>query len=347
MQISKSIFGEHKNEAVDLFQLENDAGMTVKIMTYGATVTSFTVPDAEQGSIDIVCGFDNFSSYFDEKYLANSPYFGGTIGRYAARIKDGKISVNGVDYQLACNAAENHIHGGVVGFDKRMWTAETIEQENSVGVKMSLVSADGDEGYPGEVSVSVTYLLTNAGELVISYEATTTKDTPLSLTNHSYFNLTGFNESVHEHQLQLTGSSYLVADDTCVPVGEVAQVEGTVWDYRTQKSVNDVFDEQAMGFEHYYVYDKTFGELSKVVTVTEPKSGRRLDVSTTEPGGLFYTGFYTSDELKRESGAKFGQFRGFCIETSRYPNGSNIEDSPASITKAGETYKSTTVYKLS
>lgn len=361
LNISKQFFGEVEGKAVDLYSLTNSIGMTVKVMTFGASVTSFTVPDAapdthpnvRHGSVNIVCGFDNLAGYFDETYLANSPYFGGTIGRYAARIKNGKIKVNGTEHQLACNAAENHIHGGSVGFDKRLWLAETIEQTHAVGVKMSLVSEDGDEGYPGEVTVSVTYLLTNDGELVIHYEANTTKDTPLSLTNHTYFNLTGFKESVHHHQLQLAGSSYLVADETCVPVGEVAQVEGTVWDYRQQKSINDVFAEQSMGFEHYYIYDKACGEpskwdeLSKVVTVTEPKSGRKLEVSTTEPGGLFYTGFYTSNELKRENGDQYGQFRGFCIETSRYPNGSNIEGSPASITKAGETYQSTTVYKVS
>ncbi|MBK1875263.1 aldose epimerase family protein [Pelagicoccus mobilis] len=348
MKISKSDFGEFEGKPVDLFTLENGNGVVVKITTYGGTVTSIVVPDAKGGSSDIACGFDTLDGYFADAYKANSPYFGCLVGRYAARVKDGKVTVDGQDYQLATNDGANHIHGGVKGFDKCLWDVVcAVEEADAAVLTLSLDSPDGDEGFPGNLKVEVEYRLNAENELRIHYSATTDKASPVSLTNHTYFNLNGFSDKVLDHTLQLDSDKYLVCDDTGVPLGEEAQVAGTVTDFNEPKRVGDAFEELEMGFEHYYVFKKPVGELAKVATVTEPTSGRTLEVFSSEPGTLFYTGRYTSDELRRESGAQFGQFRAFCVETSKYPNGPNIEGAPNSILKPGETYDDTTVYKFS
>ncbi|AWB65077.1 galactose-1-epimerase [Saccharobesus litoralis] len=345
MKISTQAFGTFKNQDVSLFVLSNDNGVEIKLTNYGATMTSLVVPEGDK-QVNLVCGFDTLEGYFSEKYKANSPYFGCTVGRYAARIKDGKFTLDGVEYTLDTNDGPNHLHGGVEGFDKRLWQAETVENEQEIGVAFTLVSEDGDQGYPGKVNVGVTYWLNNSNEIRIEFKADTNKATPLSLTNHTYFNLSGFKNNIKSHQLKLNASQYLAVDETNVQPGDRAPVENTVWDYRESKAISAVFAETDMGFEHFYVYDKPFGELADVAWINDPESGRSLTVATTEQAGLFYSGVYTSDELCRESGDQFGQFKGFCVEASRFPNGPNIEDSPASITTPSEGFTSTTVFKL-
>lgn len=348
MNITKAPFGDHQGTPVELYTLENDNGITVKITTYGGTVTSLVVPDQNGDRGDIACGFDTLEGYFSDEYKANSPYFGCLVGRYAARIKDGKFTVDGQEHQVATNDGPNHLHGGMVGFDKVVWTADDARTEDKAAVLvLSRTSPDGEESFPGNLEVTVEYRLTNENELRILYSATTDKATPVSLTNHTYFNLNSFQDKVLDHQLQLSSDRYLVPDETNVPVGEEAKVAGTVCDFNKAKRIGDAFEELPMGFEHFYAFDNPDGELQKVAEVTEPTSGRKLEVLTTEPGTLFYTGRYTSDELQRESGDQFGQFRGFCIETSKYPNGPNIEGAPRSVLQPGETYQETTVYKLS
>jgi len=347
-KISSSPFGVVEGREVLLYSLENCNGMTVKITNYGGTVTSIVIPDSHGSSSDIVCGFDTLEEYFSDEYKANSPYFGCLVGRYAARIKDGAFTLDGQDYQVATNDGPNHLHGGIKGFDKIVWDiAGTSEEPDAVALRLSLNSPDGDESFPGNLKVEVEFRLTQDNELRIRYQATTDKATPLSLTNHTYFNLNGFQDTVLNHVLQLDSDRYLVPDETNVPVGEEAAVEGTVCDFNEPKRVGDAFGELPMGFEHYYAFSKPVGLLAKVATMTDPSSGRSLEVTTSEPGTLFYTGRYTSDALKRESGAQFGRFRGFCIETSKYPNGPNIDGAPNSVLETGQQYDETTIYKLS
>jgi aldose 1-epimerase len=321
--------------------------MIVKITNYGGIVTSMVVPDQNGKAEDIVCGFDTLDGYFSDAYSANSPYFGCLVGRYAARVKDGKFSIGGTDYQVHTNDGPNHLHGGVKAFDKRVWAAEVLEDAEAVGLKLSLKSPDGDGGYPGNLEVTVTYRLNNNNEFSIEYSAVTDKATPLSLTNHTYFNLNAFEGKILDHQASIASDKFLVPDASNVPVGEEQLVAGTVWDYNQAKPIGDVFTESEMGFETYYVFSKALGSFAKVAEFSDASSGRKLEVSTSEPGMLFYTGFYTSDELQRESGAKFGQFKGFCCETSRYPNGPNIAGAPDSVLQPGVTYQSRTVFKLS
>lgn len=347
MNISQAPFGQFEGREVDLYTLENDNGVTVKITNYGGIVTSLVVPDKNGNSQDIACGFDTFEEYFSETYKANSPYFGCIVGRYAGRIKDGRFTVDGRDYQVATNDGPNHIHGGIQAFDKRVWDAEEIHEEDSVGVRLTLFSPDGEEGYPGNLQVTVICKLNNDNELSFEYEAETDKATPLSLTNHTYFNLNGYADKVLDHQVTIAADKFLVPDDTNVPVGDEQQVAGTVWDFNAPMPLGTPFAEQAMGFEHYYVFSKGAGSFGKVAEFTEESSGRKLEISTSEPGMLFYSCFYTSDDLKRSDEVRFGQFKGFCCETGRFPNGPNIEGAPGSVLNPGEIYNSRTVFSLS
>ncbi|VGO23476.1 aldose epimerase family protein [Pontiella sulfatireligans] len=343
MNVSKAPFGSIDGVEVDLYTLENDNGVVAKITNYGGIVTSLVVPDSQGGSADIVCGFDTLDGYFADAYKANSPYFGCIVGRYAGRIKDAKFTVDGVEYQVAANDGTNHIHGGIKGFDKCVWDAEVVDDS----LTLMLSSPDGDEGYPGKVDVTVVYSLTNDNELAISYSATTDKATPLSLTNHTYFNLGGFQDKILNHKAMIVSDKLLTVDETNVQLGEEFPVAGTVWDYNASKPFGDVFEEKAMGFETYYIFSKPVGSFEKVAAFSDEASGRSLEVFSSEPSMLMYTGFYTSDELKRESGAQFGQFRAFCCETSKYPNGPNIAGAPDSVLEAGASYSSKTVFKLS
>lgn len=347
MSTTKSPFGQVAGQDVDLYTLSNDDGVVVKITNYGGTVTSIVVPDKDGGSADVVCGFDTIDSYFSEEYKGNSPYFGCLVGRYAARIKDGKFTVSGKNHQVATNDGPNHLHGGIKGYDKCIWDGEIADEGGDSVLNMSLTSPDGDEGYPGTLAVKVEYRLTSNNELRIRYLATTDADSPVSLTNHTYFNLSGFQDNVLNHTFQLSSDRFLEPDETNVPVGAETAVAGTVCDFNEPKRIGDCFEELPLGFEHYYVFSKDPAALEKVAELSEPKSGRTLEVYSSEPGTLFYTGRYTSDELKREDGSQFGQFRGLCVETSKYPNGPNIEGAPRSVLKAGDQYDETTVYKFS
>lgn len=347
VNISSSKFGELAGKQIDLYTLTNTNGMQVKITNYGATVTSIIVPDKHGNKANVAAGFDTLEGYFSQEYVANSPYFGGIIGRYASVIKEATFSLNGQQYQLNANMGNHHLHGGVLGFDRQAWQAEPIKTADYVSLKLQLNSADGDEFYPGNLQVTVEYRLNNKNELSIHYGANTDKDTPLSLTNHTYFNLNGFTDKVLDHKVQLKSDAYLKPDDSGVADGTLVQVAGTVADFNAFKRLGDAFETLPMGFEHFYVFDNQKAALNKVATVKEEKSGRSLEIFTTEPGTLLYTGRYTSDNLAREDGTQFGQFRAFCIETSKYPNGPNISGSPRSILKAGDTYAETTVFKFS
>jgi aldose 1-epimerase len=346
MNIYKTLFGSFQNQNIDLYTLKNSNGMSVKITNYGATITAISVPNSKGEVENIACGFDKLDGYFSNEYVDNSPYFGGTIGRYCSQIKDAKFSLNGKEYQLSANCGNNNLHGGNVGFDKRIWNAEVIEGNQS-SIKMTLTSKDLEEGYPGNVAVSVLFTLTANNELKIEYKATPDQDTPLALTNHTYFNLNAFSSTVEDHIVQVNTSKNQVMDDTGAGTGEILNIEGEADDLRIGKKVGDVHTEINDGFEHFYIFDNANSDLQEVAFIKSKQSGRSLTVSSTEPCMLLYTGKYTSDDIKRENGEQYGKFRGFCCETHRYQNGPNIEDSPNTITKAGEEFKSTTIFKFS
>ncbi|RRQ48617.1 galactose mutarotase [Maribacter algicola] len=345
MRTTQTHFGEHNGKEVQLYTLQNDNGMSVKISNYGATITSIIVPNKNGEVAEVVCGFDTFDSYFSDAYQANAPYFGGTVGRYCSQIKDAKFSLNGQVYELAKIVGENNLHGGKVGFDKKIWNVKSYD-ENVSQIEMTLQSKHLEEGFPGNVDVSVTFSLTNDNEIRMDYQATTDADTPFTITNHTYFNLSGFSDNVEQHTAQVHSGTKQVWDATGAATGENVSVEGKPDDLREGKVIGEVHQAMDDGFEHFYLFEEKGFELEKVVEIREPTSGRALEVSTTEPGMLFYTGKYTSDELKRESGLQYGKYRGFCCEAHRYANGPNIPDSPKSILRKGEKYESTTIFKF-
>lgn len=347
MSITTQPFGLYKDTEASLYTLENDQGMRVKITDYGATITSILVPDKKGNTENIVCGFDSLQGYFQEPYLANSPYFGCTVGRYAARIKDAHFALEGKSYPLAANAGPNHIHGGVLGFDKKMWEVIEVAEKESPSVKMELFSPDMEEGYPGNLKVTVLFSLNHQSELSIQYTAQTDQTTPVSLTNHTYFNLNAFRENILTHTAQIYSGKFLSVDESDVPLGTMESVVGSAADLQLPKVMGEAFSELPKGFEHFYLFSKETNALAKVARFEEPESGRSLEVFTTEPGMLFYTGYYTGNELRREDGTSFGQFRAFCCETSRHPNGMNFPDVPEGcLTSPDVPYTSTTVFKF-
>ncbi|BAX78940.1 aldose epimerase family protein [Labilibaculum antarcticum] len=347
MKIQKTYFGDYQESKIDLFALENDNGMVVKIMNYGATITSISIPSTDSSErTELVCGFENLDAYFSKEYINNSPYFGSTVGRYCSQIKNAKFSLDGKEYQLSTNCVDNNLHGGKIGFDKKVWQAKSINSDNAVGVEMTVESADMEEGFPGNVEASVTFQLTNKNEIIISYKATTDKITPLSLTNHTYFNLSGFEKDITNHKVSVLTGKRLETDATGAATGLVLNLDNAEDDLRGGKTVSDVHKAMGNGFEHFYVFEDAKFELQKVAEIVEPKSGRKLEVETTEPCMLFYTGMHTSDELKRETGDQFGKYRGFCFETHRYQNGPNIQGSPKTFTKPDEIFESQTIFRL-
>ena len=345
MRTTETHFGEYDGKRVQLYTLENDHGMVVKISSYGATITSIIVPEKNGKSSEIVCGFDTFDSYFSEAYQANAPYFGGTVGRYCSQIKDSKFTLNGEEYQLTKIVGENNLHGGKVGFDKKIWSVKQMGTNDS-RIEMGLRSDSMEEGFPGNVDINITFSLSNFNELRIDYHASTDADTPFTISNHTYFNLSGFVDTIENHTVKINSDKKQVWDDTGAATSDTISVEGVADDLRVGKVIGDVHQAMGDGFEHYYLFEDKGFKLDKIAEIHESNSGRTLEISTTEPGMLFYTGKYTSDDLKRESGQQYGKYRGFCCETHRYPNGPNISDSPKSILKKNETYESTTIFKF-
>ncbi|NJB82976.1 aldose epimerase family protein [Wenyingzhuangia aestuarii] len=347
MKTTVSKFGTYQGQDIALYSIKNNNGVEIKISNFGATVTTVNVPN-DKGEIEnLACGFDQFENYFSKSYTDNAPYFGGTVGRYCSQIKNSKFTLNGKEYPLAANCGDNNLHGGVVGFDKKVWDVKIIDTDLVSGVAMSLVSKDLEEGFPGNVTVTVTFTLNDQNEFAINYVATPDQDTPLALTNHTYFNLNGFSTSIEGHSVKINASNKLAMDETGAALGAVVNLNGENDDLRTSKIIKNVHTAMNDGFEHYYIFDKENFQLEKVAEISSNITSRKLEVSTSEPGMLFYTGKYTSDEIQRENGQQFGKYRGFCCETHRFPNGPNIENSPKSITKAGEEFKSTTIFKFS
>jgi len=340
--VTRASFGTASGQPVDIFTLRNAHGIEVKATSYGAIITSIVTPDRNGHPGDIVLGFDTI-----EGYLTNSPYFGAVVGRYGNRIAKGRFTLDGRTYPLATNNGPNHLHGGLKGFDKVVWKAEPLQ--GKTGVAFSRRSPDGEEGYPGNLDVRITYELTDRNELVIDYHATTDKATPVNLTQHSYFNLAGDGD-ILGHQLMIAADRYTPVDTTLIPTGDLAPVEGTPFDFRTATAIGariDQTNEQLKnggGYDHNWVLTKKGASRQLAARVVESKTGRTLEVSTTEPGVQFYTGNFLDGKVVGKGGRAYQRRSGFCLETQHFPDSPNQPKFPSAILRPGSAYESQTVF---
>jgi aldose 1-epimerase len=315
-------------------------------MSLGATIVSLRVPDRAGLPEDVVLGFDAIQGY-----LGDEPYFGAIVGRYGNRIAKGRFTLDGQTYQLATNNGPNHLHGGVKGFDKVVWEAEPFDRDGQSGVVFTHVSPDGDEGYPGTLNARVTYTLTQANELIVDYAATSSKATPVNLTQHSYFNLAGAGTGdILDHRLTLDADRFTPVDATLIPTGELAPVDGTPFDFRRPTAIgariagDHVQLKYGNGYDHNWVLNGSAGQMRHAARVEDPKSGRTLDVTTTEPGVQFYTGNFLDGTLTGKSGRVYKQRYGLCLETQHFPDSPNHAAFPSTILRPGERYQSKTVF---
>lgn len=343
MNVTTSSFGQLRNgKNVYLFELKNDNEVTIKISNYGAIITSVEMPDKKGKIENVVCGFDSLETYLSDEYLASYPYFGAIIGRFGNRIAKGHLEIEGIEYKMAINNGPNHLHGGLEGFDKKLFEAETFENPESVGVKLSYFSNDGEENYPGNLKVTCIYSLNNKNELGIEYFAETDKTTVINLTNHTYFNLTGGKENILNHDLELSATKITEMVEQ-IPTGKIIPVAGTAFDFTKKKKLNAARLE--MGYDDNFVLDNEKGELKKAGCLSEEKSGRAVEIYTTQPGMQVYTGYW-NPELIIDGQKKFGKFSGIALETQHYPDSVNRNEFPTTILKPGEKYNQKTIYKL-
>jgi len=343
MDIEKEVFGQLPDgDQVDLFVLTNGRGMTAKVMTYGATLVSLSVPDKNGEVADITLGCDSI-----EGYMEASPYFGATVGRYANRIARGKFTLDGVEYTLATNNGENHLHGGIKGFDKILWQAEPFREEKTVGVKFVYFSKDGEEGYPGNLACTVTYMLTDINELRITYEAETDKATPVNLTHHSYFNLAGQGEGdILSHELMIAADKYTPVDAGLIPTGEIRDVAGTPMDFTTPHAIGERIGQVEGGYDHNFVLRSGGGDLALAARVHEPQTGRVMEVHTTEPGIQFYSGNFLDGTITGKDGKVYHKHYGFCLEPQHFPDSPNQPGFPSTILRPGAKYFTRTVFQF-
>ena len=343
MSIKKQAFGKTADgENVDLYTLTNTNGLKAKIMTYGGIVTSLETPDRNGNFADIVLGCDSL-----DEYIKGSPYFGALIGRFGNRIAKGKFTLDGVEYTLATNNGPNHLHGGIKGFDKVVWNAKQMQTDQGPALKLTYRSRDGEEGYPGNLSCTVIYTLTNNNELKISYEAKTDKATVINLTHHSYFNLGGHNSGdILGHELIINADRFTPVDKDLIPTGEIKPVKGTPMDFTKPMAIGSRIKQVQGGYDHNYVLNSSDGSLALAASVYEPKSGRVMEIFTTEPGIQLYTGNFLDGSVKGK-GAVYNKHNGFCLETQHFPDSPNKPNFPSVVLKPGEKYTQLTVYKFS
>lgn len=330
--------------AIDLYVLKAPCGAVAKLMTYGAILTELWEPDRNGQVANVVLGFDSL-----DKYLAGHPYFGSIVGRYGNRIAKGQFTLDGKTYTLAINNGENALHGGLKGFDKVVWSAKPFAKGCMAGVVFTYVSADGEEGYPGELTAKVTYTLSCKGALSIEYEARTTKATVLNLTHHSYFNLAGEGSGdILRHRMMINADGYTPVDDGLIPTGVIAPVAGTPLDFRRPKRIGkDIKAVDIGGYDHNFVLRGKLGEMKLAARVSEPTSGRIMETWTTEPGVQFYSGNFLDGTLTGTSGRVYNKWSGFCLETQHYPDSPNQPNFPSTVLRPGKVYKHFTVYRFS
>lgn len=330
----------------DVYQitLKNDHGITVRVITHGAIISSIMTPGTDGTFENIVCGFDHPEDYFSPSYLAGYPYFGALCGRVANRIANGRFSLEGTEYQLAVNNGPNHLHGGLTGFDKRNWKYEILQSVDKVGVLLTYTSPDGEENYPGTVEVTCLYALNNDNELSMDYHATTDKTTIINLTNHSYFNLTGGKANIMDHELLIPATTMTELDDM-IPTGKIIPVNGTPFNFQRFKKIGKDIGQLETGYDLNYVLDNLSGGLMFAGSLKEETTGRQVEVYTTQPGIQLYTGYWIP-ELEIGGKNKFGNYSGVALETQHYPDSINHPDFPSVVLKPEETYHEQTIYKF-
>ncbi|MEM7532835.1 MAG: aldose epimerase family protein [Chloroflexota bacterium] len=356
MNINQQPYGQTTGHPVqssrqaDLFTLINDNGVEVKITNYGGIIVSLMTPDRDRNLADIALGFDTL-----DEYLAGHPFFGALVGRYANRIAKGQFTLNGVTYPIAQNNGDNHLHGGICGFDKVVWDADTSVTNTAAVLTLTYQSADGEEGYPGTLDVEVVYTLSNDNSLRIDYAATTDKPTIINLTNHCYFNLAGAASeetgNVLGHEMMLNADAFTPIDETLIPIGEIRDVTGTPMDFRQPTAIGTRIDDAneqlqfGLGYDHNWVLNNTDGLDTLAARVVEPTTGRVLEVYTTQPGVQFYAGNMMTP-MTGKGGASYQKRYGFCLETQIYPDSPNQPNFPSPVLTPGNRYEQTTIFKF-
>jgi len=341
--ITKQSFGFLPDSTeISMFTLKNASGVEMKVIDYGGIITSLSMPDRNGSIVDVVLGFDNLAGY-----LGDSPYFGALIGRYGNRIAGGKFNLNGSTYTLAKNNGENHLHGGIKGFDKVAWKVKELVSDTAVGLELHYLSPDGEEGYPGNLDVTVSYYLTHSNELIFSYKAETDKETPVNLTQHTYFNLSGKGD-IRSHELMIDADRYTVVDSTLIPTGELRPVKGTAFDFTISKPIGRdlaMAGGNPVGYDHNFVLNKP-GLAQPVARLYSQATGISMDIFTDQPGIQFYSGNFLDGSITGKSGIQYQQYNGLCLETQHFPDSPNQPSFPSTWLKPGETYKTTTVYRF-
>ena len=348
LTIEKSPFGDTPDGPADIYTLRNAGGMEVRITNYGGIVVSWLAPDREGNMADVVLGFDDIDGYLD-----GNPFFGALVGRYGNRIAGAKFSIDGETYALAANNGPNHLHGGAKGFDKVLWKAEEIREDDVVGLKLSYRSPDMEEGYPGNLDVQVSYRFDNDNALRIDYRASTDKKTICNLTNHSYFNLAGHGAGdILGHELLIEADRFTPVDSTLIPTGELRPVEGSPFDFRKPTAIgariNDDDPQLKMGggYDHNFVLSRKGDALERIAGAFHPGSGRFLEVFSTEPGVQFYSGNFLNGSKTGKGGAVYHHRNGFCLETQHFPDSPNQPEFPSTLLEPGQVYETSTVYRI-
>ena len=342
MNMTKKLFGEVDGKQVFQYTLTNKGGMTVKILNYGGIVTQIIVPGKDGDMADVALGYDSL-----HQYLEDTPYFGALVGRYGNRIAHGKFNLEGQTYTLATNNGPNHLHGGLKGFDKVVWDATDFIEPTKTGVVLTYLSKGLEEGYPGNLSVKVTYTLTADNDLMIDYEAETDKTTIINLTHHSYFNLKGHgNGDILGHQMEIFADKYVTVDETLIPTGELLPVKGTPMDFNKPITIGKRIAEVEGGYDHCWVLNNFDGKLRLVARVTEPISGRVMKVLTDQPGLQFYSGNFLDGSNKGKGSTAYQKHFGFCLESEHFPDSPNQPAFPTVVLKPGEKYKTQTIYQF-
>ena len=344
MEVKKSIWGKlNDGRIVHIFELENKNGMRIRIGEYGGIVTNLFAPDKNGKFDDIVLGYDNL-----QNYIKNSPYFGAIVGRYANRINRGIFYIDGKKYQLSINDGKNHLHGGKKGFDKVLWKGKSFENDDGVGVELSYLSKDGEEGYPGNLKVKVIYFLNNKNQLIITYKAKTDKPTPINLSNHSYFNLKGAgNGTILNHYLTINADKYTEVNNELIPTGRLLPVKGTPFDFKTPHKIGERIDKVKGGYDHNFVLNKEKGDiLTFAVRLEEPESGRIMEIYTTQPGIQFYSGNFLDGTIVGKYGKRYYKHYALCLEPQHFPDSPNHKNFPDTILRPGKEYYQKTVYEF-
>ncbi|MGA3013908.1 MAG: aldose epimerase family protein [Bacteroidales bacterium] len=341
MSIMKENWGKVDNKDVFLYTLKNNNGIVVKITNYGGIVTSILIPDKNGKMGDITLGYDNLKGY-----QTATPYFGALVGRYANRIAKGTFKLDNKVYKLAINNGNNSLHGGLKGFDKVVWDAKEINDSTGVGLILTYLSKDGEEGYPGNVSVMVTYLLDSSNKVKLTIEAQTDKPTPVNLCNHTYFNLREADTNVLGHRIMINSDYYTPVNDELIPTGEQLPVKGTPMDFKDFHSIGERIDKVKGGYDHNYMIIRKDNELSLAAVIEDPISGRKVSVFTTQPGVQFYTGNFLDGTITGKEGKVYKQHFGLCLETQHFPDSPNQPSFPNTILRPGEKFQEVTLYKF-